>query len=130
MNHIEKFLRIKRDAFNPTFFPKKVVSNVVQTPTDTFSDPTGGHFNIAGNDKNPFNPTARHVPGGFDGGTDIGPHHPGFGPIVDDPYAGAHIFPGVHVPPPPPRGARFDPYGPPPPLMPNCNPNLGFGDDV
>jgi len=54
-----------------------------------------------------------HQPGY--GGSHIGPNHPGFG--IRDPFAppfsgggGFGGFPGVR---PPPRGARFDPFGPP-----------------
>jgi len=69
------------------------------------------------------------------GGSQFGPHHPIFGPEVNDPYAyGGTGIPraggngrgaggiGYH---PPPRGARFDPFGPPvPPAAnpPNSNP--------
>lgn len=58
---------------------------------------------------------------GMGGGSSVGPNHPGFGP-VNDPYGRGGDFGGV--PPgapqgpgpyahPPPRGARFDPFGPP-----------------
>ena len=45
----------------------------------------------------------------------IGPNHPGFGPLVTDPYANSPYGPmgrgrGRGSFPP---GARFDPYGPP-----------------
>lgn len=53
------------------------------------------------------------------GGNQVGPDHPGFGP-VNDPYRGGGDFggrpPGAPDGPyahPPPRGARFDPFGPP-----------------
>lgn len=57
---------------------------------------------------------------GMGGGSSVGPNHPGFGP-VNDPYGqgafgglppGAPTGPGPYAHPPP-RGARFDPFGPP-----------------
>lgn len=106
----------------------------------------GSHFG----DADLFGSYGRYgqVPGGFrggggwnpeSGGSQIGPHHPIFGPDVNDPYAsGGYGIPrapgrgsggsggsggvGFH---PPPRGARFDPFGPPVPPSanpPNSNP--------
>lgn len=57
---------------------------------------------------------------GGGGGSSVGPNHPGFG-NVNDPYRGgdfgglppnAPSGPGPYAHPPP-RGARFDPFGPP-----------------
>jgi len=47
----------------------------------------------------------------------VGPHHPGFGPLVNDPYGNTPPFGGGGrgrggMAPP---GARFDPFGPPRP---------------
>lgn len=59
--------------------------------------------------------------GGSAGGSSVGPNHPGFGDI-NDPYRGGGDFGGLPpgAPPgagpyahPPPRGAKFDPFGPP-----------------
>lgn len=85
-------------------------------------------------------PSYGQVPGGFNprnplggplfgrgGGSQIGPHHPGFGPQVNDPFAmpggGRGGGGGYYVPPP--QGARFDPFGPPinPAAGPRRNPN-------
>ena len=75
---------------------------------------------------NPRNPLGGPRAGGR-GGLSVGPHHPGFGPQVNDPYAmpgaGSGRGSGYHHPPPP--GARFDPFGPPihPGAAPPSNPN-------
>jgi hypothetical protein len=72
--------------------------------------------------------------GGSTGGSSVGPHHPGFGPGVNDPYAiprggrgGPGGMGGLGAPDfvPPPRGARFDPFGPPidPGSAPRPNPD-------
>jgi hypothetical protein len=75
---------------------------------DLYPGPGGGFGYIPGvPGGDPF-----HQPGY--GGSQIGPNHPGFG--IRDPFAppnaggGFGGFPGVR---PPPRGARFDPFGPP-----------------
>jgi len=55
-----------------------------------------------------------YIPGldPFHGGNLIGPHHPGFG--IRDPFApNPAYFPGGGRGILPPRGARFDPFGPP-----------------
>jgi len=64
------------------------------------------------------------APGMFSpSGNLIGPHHPGFGPYVTDPYGGPGNFQsqrppnGGRVP-----GSRFDAYGPPNPDFPLRNP--------
>jgi len=88
-----------------------------------FDDPIG-NFGVGGDDLNPFSPPGRggrpHHIGGFGGGSEIGPHHPGFGPNVNDPYSGGGGgFPGVPQAgrgrgrgDPTPPGGRFDPFGP------------------
>jgi hypothetical protein len=77
---------------------------------DLYPGPGGGFGYIPGAPGgDPF-----HQPG-HGGGSLIGPNHPGFG--LRDPFApplpgggGFGGFPGVR---PPPRGSRFDPFGPP-----------------
>jgi len=66
-------------------------------------------FGIGGDDLNPF-------PSPFAGpshGNLVGPQHPGFGPYVRDPYGGRPFNGGRGDIPPPPPGARYDPFGPP-----------------
>jgi len=74
-----------------------------------------GWFGIGSQDLNPF-PSPYGTPfGGPGSGSQIGPHHPGFGPGVRNPYAQPPLARGRGrgFAPPPPPGARFDPYGPP-----------------
>jgi len=74
-----------------------------------------GWFGIGSHDLNPF-PSPYGTPfGGPGSGSQIGPHHPGFGPGVRNPYNQPHYGRGRGrgFAPPPPPGARFDPYGPP-----------------
>jgi len=84
-----------------------------------------GDFGTGSDDMNPFTPPGTRGPrrgghlGGFGGGSEIGPHHPGFGPNVNDPYSGGgHPFPGVFGPPANPQGDPDNDQLPPP----------GFGD--
>jgi proteasome inhibitor subunit 1 (PI31) len=75
-------------------------------------------FGIGSNDLYPFPqpvlPPGNYSPGGPGSGNLIGPNHPGFGPLVTDPYGNNSPFgfprlPRRGIPP----YARFDPYGPP-----------------
>jgi len=66
-------------------------------------------FGVGDTDLNPFG----FGPSGT-GGNLVGPHHPGFGPYVTDPYGGHPLGRGGRgAPHPPPPGARIDPFGPP-----------------
>lgn len=124
---------------------------------DDLYDPHGLHGPAPGmghyGDGDLFGAPGRYgqVPGGYRGGfggsSEIGPHHPGFGPGVNDPYAGGFGGGngggygggrggggyggfsggqgGIGAPrfEPPPPGARFDPFGPP--VAPGTAPRRG-----
>jgi hypothetical protein len=131
-------LRVDRGPNPPRFEPR------MPSPSfgDDFDDLTGGigeppSFGHYG-DSDLFGAVGRYgqVPGGFrpggfggsSGGSSVGPHHPGFGPQVNDPYAtpgGGRGGGGNSYYHPPPPGARFDPFGPPinPGAGPRPNPN-------
>jgi len=73
-----------------------------------YGQPYQPPFSIGRDDINPF-PSS--IP--FDGpGNLMGPRHPGFGPLVTDPFGGSQDPLRGRGPQPLP-GARFDPFGPP-----------------
>lgn len=106
----------------PTYYPRNQTPSYPPSSVPPIHDPLripppvrpGPGFGIGSGDLYP-SPGAGfgYIPGldPFGGGSLIGPHHPGFG--IRDPFAPnpAHFPSGRGSLPP--RGARFDPFGPP-----------------
>jgi len=109
-------LRDDRPAYDPYNDPLRVPHsgrgprNPLMEGGPYYGQPYQPPFGVGSGDLSPF---PRHpIPFGDSDtrGNLVGPHHPGFGPSVTDPYGGNR---GRGAFPPPPPGARFDPYGPP-----------------